>query len=193
MARTTAPFLSLGASGKFADTLVASSWKGISYMRKFVIPSNPNTAAQSAWRTLWANTVLMYQTIFTVAAQRTGWNVYALKSGNTQSGFNAFMQAAASLVQTNPDASMCQSATFGAAKKAVLTMKNLDDGGAGDEAGDFSFYAGTTSSNLTSKGTAAIAAGTITSPDLGDASAYVYIQITKDGVARSGIFYQLLG
>lgn len=52
MAKTTAPFLSLAASGTFAKTLTASKWKGRSYMRLRVIPSNPKTVGQLTNRSI---------------------------------------------------------------------------------------------------------------------------------------------
>lgn len=50
MAKVNGPFMSLSASGTFADTLVASIWKGRPYMRQRVIPANPRTAGQTAVR-----------------------------------------------------------------------------------------------------------------------------------------------
>jgi hypothetical protein len=40
----------MGASGQFGKSLVAASWKGVAYMRRYVIPANPQTAMQSAVR-----------------------------------------------------------------------------------------------------------------------------------------------
>jgi len=42
--------MSIGASGKLADTLVFSAWKGIKYARQYVVPANPNTAGQQTQR-----------------------------------------------------------------------------------------------------------------------------------------------
>jgi hypothetical protein len=50
MAKVNGPFMSLSASGTFADTLTASIWKGRPYMRQRVIPANPQTALQLAVR-----------------------------------------------------------------------------------------------------------------------------------------------
>jgi len=50
MARLTAPLLSLGASGAIGKALVFSSWKGIPYARRYVIPENPQTLAQQEVR-----------------------------------------------------------------------------------------------------------------------------------------------
>lgn len=50
MAKLKAPLLSLGASGKIADTLVFFPWKGLNAVREYVIPSNPKTDPQNTQR-----------------------------------------------------------------------------------------------------------------------------------------------
>lgn len=52
MAKVNGPFMSLDASGTFANTLTASKWKGRPYMRLRVTPSNPKTAGQLAVRSI---------------------------------------------------------------------------------------------------------------------------------------------
>ncbi len=52
MAILRGPFHSDDASGKFANCMVASKWKGRSYMRALVTPNNPKTAQQVAIRDL---------------------------------------------------------------------------------------------------------------------------------------------
>lgn len=52
MAKVSAPFLSLDASGTVASTLTASKWKGRNYMRLRIIPANPNTADQQEVRSI---------------------------------------------------------------------------------------------------------------------------------------------
>jgi len=53
MAKTTAPLLSLGASGTIAKTMTFGSWKGVGYVRQRVVPANPKTAAQSETRNVF--------------------------------------------------------------------------------------------------------------------------------------------
>lgn len=57
MAKTTAPFLSFGGRGQIGKSMVASSWKGINYMRSYVVPANPRTSAQQETRGVfkWLN------------------------------------------------------------------------------------------------------------------------------------------
>lgn len=52
MVKVIGPFHSDDASGTFADTLTASKWKGRSYIRQRVIPSNPNTDNQQTVRSI---------------------------------------------------------------------------------------------------------------------------------------------
>jgi len=46
MAKPTAPLLSFDASGTLAKTMVYSRWRGVRYVRRYVIPANPKTAGQ---------------------------------------------------------------------------------------------------------------------------------------------------
>lgn len=50
MAKTVAPLLSFDAGGQIAKTQVYSKWKGRPYVRRYVVPANPNTSAQQLTR-----------------------------------------------------------------------------------------------------------------------------------------------
>lgn len=52
MVRTKAPLLSLSASGSVGHVLIASNWKGRSYMKKLTIPTNPKSGAQLGVRAM---------------------------------------------------------------------------------------------------------------------------------------------
>ena len=52
MAKVTGPFMSLTASGTLANTITASIWKGVAYMRTRVIPKNPKSPLQKAVRSI---------------------------------------------------------------------------------------------------------------------------------------------
>jgi len=90
MAKTQAPFLSLGARGQLAKTVVAASWKGIKTMRQYVVPANPRTSAQVAHREDFADSVALWKSFITEAGDIAAWNRVALQSGKPQSGFNSF-------------------------------------------------------------------------------------------------------
>ena len=86
MAITTAPLLSFGASGAIAKTQVYASWKGRPYARRYVVPSNPNTADQQETRNTfsWLNNVWKYMPAAAVAA----WQLYGRNSRFTdRNGF----------------------------------------------------------------------------------------------------------
>lgn len=53
MAKVTGPFMSLTASGTLANTITASIWKGVAYMRTRVIPKNPKSDLQKAVRAIF--------------------------------------------------------------------------------------------------------------------------------------------
>jgi hypothetical protein len=59
MPTTTAPLLSFDARGQIAKTQVYSSWKGQSYVRRYVVPANPRSTDQTTTRSVftWLNNV----------------------------------------------------------------------------------------------------------------------------------------
>ncbi|GAH91485.1 unnamed protein product, partial [marine sediment metagenome] len=62
MAKLKAPLMSLGASGQLAKTLVFFPWKGISAVREYVIPANPDTQLQKDQRDYVRKGVAMVHT-----------------------------------------------------------------------------------------------------------------------------------
>jgi len=188
MARTTAPLLSLSASGKIADTLVASRWKGIPVMRHYVVPSNPNTTAQQTQRNAMSAVISAWRNFYSNANMRTAWNRLALLLADTMSGVNAFTRNAVKRIILDPDASFAFSNTAAAGRLTVFAMKNLDDGAAGDEAGTFEIWAGSEPGSLLLSESVAIGAGNVTATvALGTAGQVKYVKIRKDSRDRSGI------
>lgn len=101
MAKVTAPFLSLGASGTVGKTLTASVWKGVAYMRQRVIPQNPNTADQIAIRDLIRDASVAWKTNATVGGTSIN-SAYKLaydsaSAGFPYSGFNLFIKQCVAL------------------------------------------------------------------------------------------------
>ena len=92
MAKVTGPLFSLSASGQIAKTLVFMKWKGIADVRKYVIPANPNTAAQQAQRALITAALSAWHVTDWIAADLTAWNLLATTLGRVMSGFNAFVK-----------------------------------------------------------------------------------------------------
>lgn len=60
MAKTIAPLLSFGAGGQIARTGVYASWKGIPYVRRYVVPANPRTTKQMVTRNIFKNLQAMW-------------------------------------------------------------------------------------------------------------------------------------
>lgn len=87
MAKPTAPLLSFGASGTIADTLVYSKWKGRPYVRRHVIPANPQTTAQTLTRDIFRNMNSVWK--LGGALLVAPWNRFA--DGQVLTGRNAFI------------------------------------------------------------------------------------------------------
>jgi len=99
MAKTTAPFLGFGASGSVAKTLVASKWKGRSYVRQHVTPANPNSSEQQLTR----NTFSWLQAVWKVAPTlvQDVWTLFA--KGKVLTNRNAFTKFNNGQLRTETD------------------------------------------------------------------------------------------
>jgi len=71
-------------SGQAGKAGVFAHWKGRQYRRKYVVPSNPNTAKQQSIRTSFTNAVDKWHAF--LSAQRRAYGYMA--TGLTMSGFN---------------------------------------------------------------------------------------------------------
>ena len=90
MVRVTGPFLSLDARGTLADTMTASFWRGINYIRARVVPHNPKSTAQTAIRGVLTDGVSKWRFGLVGGVDKNWWNTYA--KGLGESGFNRFMR-----------------------------------------------------------------------------------------------------
>lgn len=84
MAKLTGPMLSFGARGSIGKTLVASKWRGVAYARQYVVPANPQTAAQTTVRATFALLREMWK--LAPAQLQAAWNAFAL--GRPFTGMN---------------------------------------------------------------------------------------------------------
>jgi len=91
MARVSGPLMSFDASGKVADSVVFSKWKGRNYVRQWFKPANPKTAAQVQQRERLTTAVTMWHN--EDASVQQEWNDYAKSTGKVLSGFNAYVRA----------------------------------------------------------------------------------------------------
>ncbi|MFA7662622.1 MAG: hypothetical protein WCX88_01775 [Patescibacteria group bacterium] len=56
MAKVSGPLMSMSASGKIGDAIVFAAWKGVAYVRQFVIPANPQSSGQGDNRIILGGT-----------------------------------------------------------------------------------------------------------------------------------------
>lgn len=75
MPKTVAPLLSWGASGQIAKTQVYSTWKGRPYVRRYVVPANPNSAGQQQTRGVFRYLSKLWA--FLPAGALGAWQLYA--------------------------------------------------------------------------------------------------------------------
>lgn len=87
MALTQGPLMSIGASGKFAGTLVYSTWKGRPTVRQLVTPSNPKSAGQVATRAMFKFLAQNWAALS--PTDQASWQ--ALADATTVSPFNAYV------------------------------------------------------------------------------------------------------
>lgn len=96
MAKLRGPFHSDDASGKFANCMVASKWKGRSYMRQLVTPSNPKSFKQLAIRSLITDASLAWKngdTVGTVVIDATYKAAFDAAAVSAQiSGFDLYIK-----------------------------------------------------------------------------------------------------
>ena len=100
MAKTTAPLLSFDARGSIGKVQTYSSWRGISYARKHVIPANPKTTGQVLTRDIFAALELRWKQAGPIA--REPWDRFAV--GQKFVGRNAYLGK--NIAATRGDADM---------------------------------------------------------------------------------------
>lgn len=98
MAKVTGPLLSFGANGQIGNSMVMSSWRGVKYARRYVIPANPRTTAQQANRTRFALLREMYK--LAPAAVRAPWEAFC--TGRPFLPFNKFVGENNRLLAASP-------------------------------------------------------------------------------------------
>lgn len=99
MAKVTAPILSFGAGGTLAKTMVYSKWRGRAYVRRHVVPSNPNTVAQQSTRSVFSVSNAFWK--LAPALVVAPWDLFA--KGQVLTGRNAFVGRYVSNVRGETD------------------------------------------------------------------------------------------
>lgn len=90
MAKVQGPLFSVDASGKFADSLVFGSWRGIKTVRSYAIPSNPNTPEQMQVRDNFRRATQFWGML--TGKDQVAWRSSA--SGQEYSGYNNLVKRA---------------------------------------------------------------------------------------------------
>lgn len=88
MAKVTAPLLSFGAGGAIAKTQVYASWKGIPYVRRYVIPANTPSTEKDKTKNLFRTLTQLYKNMDTDAV--TPWSAFA--AGKPLTARNALLK-----------------------------------------------------------------------------------------------------
>lgn len=99
MARTTGPLLSFDARQSLGKTIVYSSWKGISYARRWVQPANPNTLAQQDTRNTFKWLMSVWN--FMPSLVQESWDAYA--EGQAMTGRNALAKFNVAALKNDAD------------------------------------------------------------------------------------------
>lgn len=98
MPKITAPLLSFGGAGQIGKSMVFSKWKGVPYVRQYVIPANPKTVKQTANRNVF--TLLNQAYLYAPAAIKQAFDAYA--TGKPLTGRNKFFQDNMKLLGVDP-------------------------------------------------------------------------------------------
>ncbi|MCJ7620341.1 MAG: hypothetical protein MUP64_09015 [Anaerolineae bacterium] len=92
MVRVKAPLFSLAASGTLGKSIVFSNWKGVDYVRRHAIPSNPKDPLQIAIRSMFK--FLSQEWTSFQATPKASWDEKAAAANvspfNSYVGFNMF-------------------------------------------------------------------------------------------------------
>jgi len=86
VAKTTAPLFGFQARGQIGQSIVFGSWRGTSYARRHVTPSNPQTAEQTLTRNAFTWLQAVYKSAPALAT--APWEAYI--AGKPLTGRNAF-------------------------------------------------------------------------------------------------------
>ena len=99
MAKVTSPFFALSASGQLGQAFVNSRWRGIPYVRAYVTPANPQTAAQTLTRNTFGWLTALYR--YLPATVTAGWTAYA--AGKALTARNSWLKFNVGVLRSETD------------------------------------------------------------------------------------------
>lgn len=129
MAKWTSPLFT-DIRNKLGNSVVFSMWKGRPYFRAYVVPANPKTNKQTAYRLLIAYLVARWKEIIDTDEKKAPWTAIALDF--LISGFNVFVkfgqktEIAASTGTGSKEIDIVYTAGFGAADAKVYGLEGAN-------------------------------------------------------------------
>lgn len=93
MTKVVGPLFSLDARKSLGKAITYSIWKGVNYVRRLVVPQNPQTTCQTVIRKIVNHASIAWKNAVTgiTATEQALWNTAA--EGTAESGFNRYMRA----------------------------------------------------------------------------------------------------
>jgi hypothetical protein len=91
MSKVNAPLLSFSATGQLAKAMVFFPWKGLNVVRKYIVPSNPDTALQQAQRALMKAAVDDFHAVEWTAEDLAALRVWAGVQPRVMTGPNIYV------------------------------------------------------------------------------------------------------
>lgn len=101
MAKTQAPLFGFGAGGQLGKAFVYGTWRGVPYARQYVSPANPQSAAQTKTRSIFAWASNTWKEMPSLG--QDPWNAFA--SGRPLTGRNAWIGKATKNLRSGTDTS----------------------------------------------------------------------------------------
>ncbi|MBA7543492.1 hypothetical protein ES705_35823 [subsurface metagenome] len=205
MAKLKAPLMSLGASGKLADTLVFFPWKGINAVREYVIPSNPKTALQVAQRAHLTNAVGLVHAAQADATNplksidQVAYAALASAKGRIITWFNQAVKLCIDVSVAGPVPCVYSDMTFTTKTAGAIDLIVYLNEGTPSSLVAGKFYFGSTKTNLINAVAATVVAGVSVALVAEDCAAFLtagvkaYVQFRPDAAdgcegADSGIY-----
>jgi hypothetical protein len=102
MAKVQGPLLSMGGGGQIGKSQVYSNWKGRPYVRRYVIPANPQSTEQTKTRKVF--TLLNDMWRLAPGPMQTPWTAFA--SGKVLTNRNAFLSKNTSFLRPKGGAAL---------------------------------------------------------------------------------------
>ncbi|GAI69999.1 unnamed protein product [marine sediment metagenome] len=205
VAKLKAPLMSLGASGKLADTLVFMPWKGINAVREYVIPANPKTALQTTQRGYFTAAVALVHTAMADAAHplasidQVAYAALASAKGRIITWFNQAVKLYIDVVVAALVGCVYSGMTFTTKTAGAIDIELFLNEGTPSTLVAGKFYFGSTKTNLINAKVATVVAGVSVALVAEDCSAFLtagvkaYVQFRPDAAdgcegADSGIY-----